>query len=190
MFVTSSSAGTFSGVADDNELFIYNIQLPAAPISGTYSIASSGYGSLTIVPGDLGDVSALGIYMTDPNLNLNDPNNTTTGLGGALVADMDGALAGGLGVLIPQTNSSPASFAGNYDFGAQGFNSSFEFDLVGQGSVTGGVLTGTGLVSDPFLTLGASDKSDAQSTQHYNQCNNNRSRRGYLSGQRRTVVLA
>jgi len=156
MFVTSSSAGTFSGVADDNELFIYNIQLPAAPISGTYSIASSGYGSLTIVPGDLGDVSALGIYMTDPNLNLNDPNNTTTGLGGALVADMDGALAGGLGVLIPQTNSSPASFAGNYDFGAQGFNSSFEFDLVGQGSVTGGVLTGTGLVSDPFLTLGAS----------------------------------
>ncbi len=83
MLVTSPSLGAFSGVADDNELFIYNIQLPAAVISGTYSIASSGYGSLTIVPGALGDVSALGVYVTDPNLNLNDPNNTTSGMGGA-----------------------------------------------------------------------------------------------------------
>lgn len=156
MLVPSASAGTFSGVADDNELFIYNIQLPATPISGTYSVASNGYGSLAIQPGSLGDVSALGVYVTDPNLNLNDPNNTTSGLGGALLSDMDSALAGGTGILVPQSDTSTGSFAGNYAFGAQAFNNSLEFDFVAQGSVTGGALSGTGLVSDPFITLGGS----------------------------------
>ena len=63
---------------------------------------------------------SLGIYMTDPNLNLIDPNNTTSGLGGALVADLDSSL-NGTGVLIPQTDTATDSFAGNYAFGAQGY---------------------------------------------------------------------
>ena len=156
MFTTSSSLGSFSGVADDNEV-LYGIQSPASAISGTYSIATNGYGSLTITPGDLGDVSVLGIYMTDPNLNLNDPNNTTTGLGGALIADLDPALPGGTGVVVPQTDTSTASFTGTYTFGAQDFNAfCCEFDFVGQGSVAKSVLKGKGLLSDPFLTLGAS----------------------------------
>ena len=93
--------------------------------------------------------------MTDPNLNLTDPNNTTSGLGGALIADMDVPLAGGTGVLIPQTDTSSASFTGNYAFGSQVINDfCCEFDFVGQGSVTGGMFAGTGLVSDPFFTLG------------------------------------
>lgn len=155
MFTTSSSLGTFSGVADDNEV-LYGIQSPASAISGTYSIAGNGYGSLTIAAGDLGDVSALGLYMTDPNLNLNDPNNTTTGQGGALIADLDPALPGGTGVLVPQTDTSTASFTGNYAFGAQDFNDfCCEFDFLGQGSVTNNVLKGEGLLSDPFLTLDA-----------------------------------
>jgi hypothetical protein len=153
---TSSTVANFAGVADDNEL-IYGLVFPAAPISGTYSVASNGYGSLTIDVGDLGDVSALGIYLTDPNLNLSDPNNTTSGLGGALLADMDGILPGGTGVVVPQTDTSTSSFTGNYAFGAQGFNSyCCEFDFVAAGSVTGGALIGTGLVGDPFDTFGAS----------------------------------
>lgn len=156
MFTTSSLLGSFSGVADDNEV-LYGIQSPASAISGTYSISSNGYGSLTITAGDLGDVSALGIYLTDPNLNLNDPNNTATGLGGALIADLDPALPGGTGVLVPQTDPSSTSFTGTYTFGAQDFNDfCCEFDLVGQGSVAKSVLKGKGLLSDPFLTLGAS----------------------------------
>ncbi len=152
---TSASVANFSGVADDNE-FSYGIQLPATPISGTYSVASTGYGSLTIAAGDLGDVSAFGLYMTDPNLNLSDPNNTTGGLGGALLADMDGILPGGTGIVVPQTDTSTASFTGHYAFGAQGFNAfCCEFDLVGMGLVTGGVFNGTGLLGDPFLTFGA-----------------------------------
>jgi hypothetical protein len=156
MLVPSPSLGTFTGVADDNELFNYNIQLPQAPISGNYSIASNGYGSLMIVPGSLGDVSSLGIYMTDPNLNLNDPNNTTSGLGGGLIAEMDGALVSGAGMLLPQTDTSAVSFTGSYAFGAQSFYTFFEFDFVGQGSVTSGTLGGTGFLGDPFLSLGAS----------------------------------
>jgi hypothetical protein len=153
---TSSTVANFAGVADDNEL-IYGLVFPDAPISGTYSVASNGYGSFTIDAGDLGDVSALGIYLTDPNLNLSDPNNTTSGLGGALLADMDGILPGGTGVVVPQSDTSTSSFTGNYALGAQGFNGfCCEFDFVAAGSVTGGALSGTGLVGDPFDTFGAS----------------------------------
>ena len=150
---TSSSVADFSGVADDNEVN-FGFQTAATAISGTYTIASNGYGSLTVGSGNLGDVSILGVYVTDPNLNLSDPNNTTSGLGGALVADLDSALAGGTGVLVPQTDTSSARFTGNYVFAAQGFNDlCCEFDFVGQGTMSGKVLSGTGLVGDPFLTL-------------------------------------
>jgi hypothetical protein len=152
-FTTVPGSGTFQGVADDAEEGV----IFGGPMGGTYSIASNGYGGMTIAPGDLGDISVLGIYMTDPNLNLNDPNNTTSGLGGALVADLDTFL-NGIGVLTPQTDTATASFAGNYAFGAQDFwgcTGICEFDLVGQGSVTGGVLAGTGLLSDPFLAFAA-----------------------------------
>jgi hypothetical protein len=163
---TVPASGTFQGVDDNDEEGEIG---SASPISGTYSIASNGYGSLTIavenptrpdgVPEERrGGVSVLGIYMTDPALNLSDPNNTVTGLGGALVVDLDQQLTG-TGLLIPQTDTATASFAGNYAFGAQDlFSGKFkEFDFIGQGSVTAGALAGTGFVSDPdgfFATPG------------------------------------
>jgi hypothetical protein len=164
MFTTDPNGGTFTGVADDDE-FDNDTIVAEASIAGNYAVATTGYGSLTITAGDLGDVSVLGIYMTDPLLNLNDPNNTSSGLGGALVADLDGANPttglNGTGVLIPQTDTSAASFAGSYAFGAQAYNSprlsnlGWEFDFVGQGLVNSGVLTeATGLVSDPFAVFG------------------------------------
>jgi hypothetical protein len=160
---TSSNPADFSGVAEGNELDNGVLTPLASPISGTYSIPSTGYGSLTINNGGLGDVSVLGIYMTDPNLNLNDPNNTTGG-GGALVLDLDVVLAGGTGVLIPQTDTTLAD--GKYAAGWQDFNyftgcGDCEFDMVSQGSVTGGALSLTGLVSDPFFTWSAGATSVA-----------------------------
>jgi len=162
MFSTNASAATFSGFADDEEL--YN-QVPASSqITGVYTIGSNGYGNLTITSGTLGDINTLGVYMTDPSLNLIDPNNPTGGSGGGLVADMDPnpTLSGGVGILLPQTNTSTASFTGNYAFGGQDFNvlsTTGEFDFVGLGTVTGTAPTlsfsGTGLISDPFTTLGA-----------------------------------
>ncbi len=168
MFTTNSDSGTFTGVADDNE-YDNDTIVPAASISGNYTVAANGYGSLTITPGDLGDVSVLGIYLTDPLLNLNDPNDTTSGLGGALIADLDGAnpaaALNGTGVLIPQTDTSTAGFAGSYAFGAQTYftpnrpdETGWEFDFVGQGSVASGALTNAnGLVSDPFAFFNATE---------------------------------
>lgn len=154
---TVPAAGIFQGVADNDEQgwMVYS----ASPIAGNYSISNTvggatynGYGSLTIAPGNLGYFTSVGLYMTDPNLNLTDPNNTTGG-GGALVLALDPYFAGGTGVVAPQTDTATASFAGNYGFGAQDYytgNPGWEFDFVGQGSVSSGTLNGTGLVSDPF----------------------------------------
>jgi hypothetical protein len=162
MFTTVPASGTFNGVADDDE-YDNDTIVPAASIAGNYTVASNGYGSLTIAAGDLGDISVLGIYMTDPLLNLEDPNNTTSGLGGALIADLDVSSANssgvnGTGILLPQTDTSTASFAGSYAFGAQAYHNprgpalGWEFDFVGQGSVNSGAFSdATGLVSDPFF---------------------------------------
>ena len=155
----AATGGSFSGIADDNEVQ-NGVQASAAAISGSYSISNAvssttynGYGSLTIAPGDLGDVSAFGIYMTDPKLNLRDPNNTTNGLGGALLADLDGFTLNGMGILVPQTDTSSASFNGTYVVGAQELNLNIlggEFDFAGEGTVTSLALSGTGMVSDPL----------------------------------------
>jgi hypothetical protein len=165
MFTTVPGSGTLNGVADDNEYYNGVIVTDAA-ITGNYAVASNGYGNLTITAGDLGDVSVFGIYMTDPLLNLSDPNNTTNGLGGAVVADLDGSTPAtalnGTGVLIPQTDTSTASFAGNYTFGVQAYNDprsltlGWEFDFVGQGSISSGTFSNAkGLLSDPFFIFNA-----------------------------------
>jgi hypothetical protein len=163
---TESSLGLFSGVAEDNELGNGVLTPLASLISGTYSISSAlggntynGYGGFTIDAGDLGDVVDLGIYMTDPNLNLLDPNNTSSGLGGALLLDLDGSLAGGTGLVIPQTDTSTGDFLGNYAAGWQDLNDFgicglCEFDVIAQGAMAaGGASSLTGMASDPFYTL-------------------------------------
>ncbi len=155
---TSSNPADFAGVAEGNELGNAVATTLASPITGTYTIATNGYGSLTVGNGGLGDAVSEGIYMTDPTLNLSDPNNPTGG-GGGLVLSLDAVLAGTTGVLVPQTDTTTASFAGNYLAGIQDFNdfstcTLCEFDVVAQGTVTAGVLSLTGDVSDPFLTLG------------------------------------
>ncbi len=174
---TSSSPANFSGVGDDNEPA--NGVLTSPPVSaitGTYSIGSNGYGSLAFSPG-LGDINELGIYMTDPTLNLDDPNNTIGG-GGALVLDLDSGqlgapLPGGAGVIIPQTDATTVAtatsdFAGNYAAGWQNFGNmgcGCEFDMLAQGTmVANGALSLTGLVSDPFFSFGTADATSSGDT--------------------------
>lgn len=144
-FATDGDGTVTGGVGDDDEEGSTAI---AASIAGNYTIAASGYGSLTLTT-PLQDVSALGIYLTDPALNLNDPNNLTGG-GGALVVDLDDGLAGGTGLLIPQTDTATADFNGNYAFGAQDFNPGGEFDYAGQGPVAALTLNGSGDLNDVF----------------------------------------
>jgi hypothetical protein len=153
---TVPAAGTFQGVADNDE---QGVVWSGTTIEGNYSISEAvsgvtynGYGSLAVTSA-LGDFTTLGVYLTDPSLNLNDPNNTTSGGGGALVLALDPYFAGGTGVITPQTDTATTSFTGNYAFGAQDYytgNPGWEFDFVGQGTVASGSLSGTGLVNDPF----------------------------------------
>ncbi len=158
---TSSDPANFSGVGEANEMDNTVVTGLASAFSGTYSFSSlaNGYGTLSVA-GGLGDTATLGIYATDPGLNLNDPNSSTGG-GGALVLDLSvlasGSLAGGTGVLIPQTDTATSSFANNYVAGWQNFNlftncGSCEFDMLAQGSMTSGALNLTGDISDPFKT--------------------------------------
>ncbi|MGB6251093.1 MAG: hypothetical protein WCC78_20215 [Terriglobales bacterium] len=163
---TGADPANFAGVGEDNELENGVFTALAATFSGTYTVQDSGvngYGSMSITSG-FGDADFWGVYMTDPALNLSDPNNTSGG-GGALVIDLSDTevLPGVSGVLIPQTDTSTADFNGNYAVGWQDFNfysedcSLCEFDVVAQGSVTAAssnALSFTGDVSDPFNTLG------------------------------------
>ncbi len=155
---TSFPTADLAGVADEDELAKPFVQ--AAAIAGTYQVQPNGYGNLSITSGNLGSITSLGMYFTDPTLNLNDPNNTSTGLGGALLLDLDAILTGGIGIITPQTDTSVTSFDGNYAVGWQDINEldgvlyPREFDMLAQGSMVASAdLNLTGVFSDPFETL-------------------------------------
>jgi hypothetical protein len=161
---TSADPASFDGTGDDNELF-NGVVVRDRRILGNYSIMSNGYGSLNITNANLGNFNTLGVYMVDPSVNVMDPNNSTGG-GGAVAMDLSASavLPGGVGVVVPQTDPAVASFAGNYAAGLQNSNG-IEFDILTQGSMTaGGALSLTGLVSDPFLSLGTPDATSSGNT--------------------------
>jgi hypothetical protein len=154
MFTPHSGSLTVTGIADVNE---EGSVVTASTIFGGYTVAANGYGIFTVTNGGAEDMHSVGMYMTDPALNLLDPNNTTTGLGGALLTEIDATL-NGTGVLLPQTDVVTADFEGNYAFGAQLFDGGdpavgWETDFIGNGTLTAGALAGSALDSDPFLTL-------------------------------------
>ena len=145
----------FAGVGDLNDLS--GSLLPAAHITGTYTLAANGYGTMTFnaigaSPG-FGDVVTLGLYAVDPTINILDPNDTSNAGGGVLLAEMDTNLAG-TGLLIPQTDPTLADFTGAYAFGAGGLTGApAGFDFLGEATVAAGAFSGTGAVSDPFGAL-------------------------------------
>ena len=182
LVAANAAAGTFSatftGEGDDDEGGIVMATGTPGGVAGNYSFSTIvlGYGSMTGITG-LGSIHTLGLYATDPTLNLIDPNNTTaTNLGAALVLEMDD-FAQGTGVVVPQgTIASDGSDLNNsYGFGAQAYcgdgsfptpNVGWEFDFVGQGTFASLVFTtGTGGpptpvdISDPFASfiLGTAD---------------------------------
>jgi len=160
---TTDGAGTVtSGVGEDNEQG--SLTALATPIAGGYSIDSVGYGSMGITSsvtssGCLQSVCNLQIYMTDPALNLSDPNNSGGSVGGALLLDVDTGLPGGTGFVIPQTDTTTASFTGNYALAWQDFDGAgpttscigCETDMLALGSVSSLALNATWVAdNDPF----------------------------------------
>ncbi len=161
-------SATFTGEGDDDEGGTVMATGTPGGVAGNYSFSPTvlGYGSMTGITG-LGSIHKLGLYATDPTLNLLDPNNTTAAnLGAALVLDLDD-FAQGTGIVVPQgTIASDGSDLNNsYGFGAQAYmpgegtwptgNAGWEFDFVGQGTFASLVFTTGGPptpadISDPF----------------------------------------
>ena len=175
-------SATFTGEGDDDENGTVMATGTPCGVAGNYSFSTTvlGYGSMTGITG-LGSIHTLGLYATDPKLNLLDPNNpTAANLGAALVLDRDD-FAQGTGIVVPQgTIASDGSDLNNsYGFGAQAFtgegswptgNAGWEFDFVGQGTFASLVFTtGTGGpptpadISDPyaFFVSGTPDEYTA-----------------------------
>jgi len=165
-------SATFTGEADDDEGGTIMARGTPGELAGHYSFSNTvlGYGSMTGITG-LGSIHTLGLYATDPTLNLLDPNNTTaTNLGAALVLELDD-FAQGTGIVVPQGTiaSDGSDLNHSYGFEAQAFvaNGSFpianvgwEFDLVGEGTFASMVFaTGAGGpptpadISDPFASF-------------------------------------
>lgn len=78
-----------------------------------YVISGSPRGTLTTPSGQI-----FNVYLTDPNLNLLDPNNPN-GAGGALLFEADNTSAtttygNAIGLAIPQSSPAPATLSGGY----------------------------------------------------------------------------
>jgi hypothetical protein len=91
---------------------IATTQIPLT-LAGAISISGSPRGTLTTPSGQIYNV-----YLTDPNLNLLDPNNPT-GAGGALLFEANNTspaatYGNAIGVMIPQADAATASLAGSY----------------------------------------------------------------------------
>lgn len=143
---SSSSTASFApaynkGQAVANATF--NVQ---SPTQGT-----GGNGILSLPAANTAGISVIGVYFVDPNLNILDPNNTTSGLGGALIVNLDATNLGD-GILIPQgTVSTPLQ--GNFAWLQQSFNASGEQDAVGQFVIAANNgISGTAYVNDLLNT--------------------------------------
>jgi hypothetical protein len=142
--ISFNGTGTVSGFADVNE----NGTSTAAAFTGTYTMASDGYGAVTIAPGNTQDVSALGLYLTDPTINFADPNSTTTAGGGlfGIILDLDTKIVGSGELLVPAAQTALPS--GNFAQSLQATTTNQEVDAVGFASVTGTSLTGSENVNE------------------------------------------
>jgi hypothetical protein len=117
-FATDGNGNLTGGIMDLNvsdggspapSIATTNISLAGS----TYSFSGSARGTLTTPSGQIYNV-----YLTDPNLNLLDPNNTT-GTGGALLFEANNTSAtttygNAIGLMIPQATPTPASLSGSY----------------------------------------------------------------------------
>lgn len=135
-----------SGFADVDE----NGTVTSAAVTGTYSVDTNGYGTITLTPGNTQDISVLGLYLTDPTINPTDPNSAAdAGLSGLLL-DLDTKITG-TGWLILLAAGTP-TFTGNFSSGVQSSASNNELDSVGIATVSATTFTGTENLNDLFNT--------------------------------------
>ncbi len=150
-FATDGAALLTSGFGDTNEV---TLSPGTGSITGTYTLASNGYGNFAITGGDLlgteTDITTFGMYAIDPAVTVVDPNNPAGG-GGALLLNLDDD-AVMTGVLAPQTDATDVFNSNNaISFGGEDPG---PVDLVGV-LLSDGVsnLTGQGDLNNIFVGL-------------------------------------
>jgi hypothetical protein len=141
-FTTDGNGAITGGVMDLNDSGNSGTLELALPWAGSsYSIAGSARGTITGPSGQ-----TYNVYLTDPNLNLLDPNSTTGG-GGALLLETDATFSG-IGMLVPQPAPASATLQGPYGLLLSDQNGPANSDggFVGEFVVdpTGGTFTGEG----------------------------------------------
>jgi len=154
--ITADGNGHVSGFADVDE----NGHATSAPFTGTYTVDSNGFGSITITPGNTQDISVLGLYLTDPTINFSDPNSPAgpadAGLCGLLL-DLDPKIPG-TGVLILPGGGVNAPTA-NFALSIQSVNTSNEANAVGVVKISGSSVSGTEDINDLFKTLSSAGQN-------------------------------
>ncbi|MGA8503573.1 MAG: hypothetical protein WB683_18625 [Candidatus Sulfotelmatobacter sp.] len=115
---TDGNGNVVSGIMDfnteDGGAPTATIVTADIPLTGsTYAISGSPRGTLTTPSGEI-----FNVYLTDPNLNLLDPNNPN-GAGGALLFEANNTSAtttygNAIGLAIPQATPPPAALTGSY----------------------------------------------------------------------------
>lgn len=137
--MTFDGNGIISGFADVDE----NGHATSAAFTGTYTMGTNGYGTITITPGNTQDVSALGLYLADPTINFADPNSSASAGGGlrGVIIDLDTKVVGSGLLIVP--GSATAAPSGNFAQQLQASNTNKEVDAAGVASATASAIAGT-----------------------------------------------
>lgn len=141
-FTTDGNGGITAGIMDLNDSGNSGtLDLGLSWASSTYSISGSPRGTITGPSGQ-----TYNVYLTDPNLNLLDPNNSNGG-GGGLFLETDATFST-IGTLVAQPTPSSATLQGPYALLLSDQNNPAHSDggFVGDFVVspTGGTLAGEG----------------------------------------------
>ena len=168
--ITFDGVGHVSGFADVNE----NGTATAAAFTGTYTVQSDGYSSITITPGNTQDIGTLGLYLANPAINFADPNSTSTNGGGlcGVIVDLDTKVVGAGLLIVPgSANTAPA---GAFAEQLQSSNTNNELDAVGVETIAGTAVTGTEALNElfgtgqmPALTFSSTLAADATNAGRY-----------------------
>lgn len=146
--ITFDGAGHVSGFADVNE----NGTVTSAAFTGTYSVTSDGYSSITITPGSTQDIGSLGLYLANPAINFADPNASATDGGNlcGVIIDLDTKVVGSGLLIVPGSNVTAPS--GTFVDQLQSSNTNNELDALGVATISGTSVTGTESLNALFST--------------------------------------
>lgn len=114
-FTGNGTTALSAGVADAN-LGDGSAVLAGSLSGSAYFVHANGYAGITLSGVNTDGLANFGVYLTDPAINVADPNSASGG-GGGVMLDLDSNNIG-VGIVVPQATS--PTFTGNYAFSQDG----------------------------------------------------------------------